>query len=152
MTIRFRAKKRTSFPGSKTLTAITDNHKFFIGIPVVRTDGRSFVRSVYGHVIIKFSGMGRFTYPWCSASARFARGSSAINGFFFTSRYVNSSKKQWKLHWVSVKYYLFRILQILTLLLLICHPAILSLHVPFELFRYCFELAGSHAKTAKLPC
>ena len=33
---------------------------------------------MYGHVITKFSGMGRFTYPWCSASARFARGSSAI--------------------------------------------------------------------------
>ena len=30
-------------------------------------DGRSFRRSVYGHVIAKFSGMGRFTYPWCSA-------------------------------------------------------------------------------------
>ena len=79
MTIRFRAKKTTSFSGSKTLTAITDNPEFFIGIPVVRTDGRSFVRSVYGHVITKFSGMGRFTYPWCSASARFARGSSATN-------------------------------------------------------------------------
>ena len=26
-------------------------------------------RAVYGHVIIKFSGMGRFTYPWCSAGA-----------------------------------------------------------------------------------
>ena len=25
-------------------------------------------RAVYGHVITKFSGMGRFTYPWCSAS------------------------------------------------------------------------------------
>ena len=22
---------------------------------------------MYGHVITKFSGMGRFTYPWCSA-------------------------------------------------------------------------------------
>ena len=33
-------------------------------------------RSVYGHVITKFSGMGRFTYPWCSAGAR---ESSAIN-------------------------------------------------------------------------
>ena len=30
-------------------------------------DGRSGGRSVYGHVITKFSGMGRFTYPWCSA-------------------------------------------------------------------------------------
>jgi len=25
--------------------------------------------AVYGHVITKFSGMGRFTYPWCSAGA-----------------------------------------------------------------------------------
>ena len=42
---------------------------FYIGMPVVRTDGRS----VYGHVITKFSGMDRFTYPWCSAGARLAR-------------------------------------------------------------------------------
>ena len=39
-----------------------------IGCPVVRTDGRA----VYGHVITKFSEMGRFTYPWCSAGARLA--------------------------------------------------------------------------------
>ena len=26
-------------------------------------------RAAYGHVITKFSGMGRFTYPWCSAGA-----------------------------------------------------------------------------------
>ena len=65
VTIRFRAKK-TSFPGSKTLTALTDYPKFFIGMPVVRTDGSL----VYGHVITKFSGMGRFTYPGCSAGAR----------------------------------------------------------------------------------
>ena len=32
---------------------------------MVRTDGWA----VYGHVITKFSGMGRFTYPWCSAGA-----------------------------------------------------------------------------------
>ena len=36
-----------------------------IGMPVVRTDGRA----VYGHVITKFSGKGRFTYPWFSAGA-----------------------------------------------------------------------------------
>ena len=36
-----------------------------IGSPVVRTDGRA----VYGHVITKFSGLGRLTYPWCSAGA-----------------------------------------------------------------------------------
>ena len=41
-----------------------------IGSPVVRTDGlRTGGRAVYGHVITKFSGMGRFTYPWCSAGA-----------------------------------------------------------------------------------
>ena len=37
---------------------------FYIGMPVVRT----VVRSVYGHVITKFSGMDRFSYPWCSAA------------------------------------------------------------------------------------
>ena len=44
-------------------------------------DGRSVGgrRSVYGHVITKFSGMGRFTCPWCSAGTRFARENSAIN-------------------------------------------------------------------------
>ena len=31
---------------------------FYIGMPVVRTDGRSLARSVYGHVITKFSWMG----------------------------------------------------------------------------------------------
>ena len=49
-----------------------------IGMPVVRTDGRSVARSV-GHVITKFSGMVRFIYPWCSAGALRAR-SSATNG------------------------------------------------------------------------
>ena len=46
-------------------------------MPVVRTDGRSVARSL-GHVITKFSGMGRFIYPWRSAGALRAR-SSAIN-------------------------------------------------------------------------
>ena len=41
-----------------------------IGMPVVRTNGRS-----VGHP--KFSGMGRFIYPWCSAGGLRAR-SSAI--------------------------------------------------------------------------
>ena len=31
---------------------------FYIGMPVVRTDGRAGGRSVYGHVITKFSRMG----------------------------------------------------------------------------------------------
>ena len=44
--------------------AFKDYLKFCIGFSVVRTDGRS-----VGHVITKFSGMGRFIYPWCSAGA-----------------------------------------------------------------------------------
>ena len=36
-------------------------------MPVVQTYGG---RSVYGHVITKFSEMGRFTYPWYSPGAR----------------------------------------------------------------------------------
>ena len=41
------------------------NVRLNIGCLVVRTDGRA----VYGHVITKFSGMGRLTYAWCSAGA-----------------------------------------------------------------------------------
>ena len=36
---------------------------FYIRMPVVRTDGRSASRSVYGHVMTKFCEMGWFTYP-----------------------------------------------------------------------------------------
>ena len=35
---------------------------FYIGMPVVRTDGRAVGRLVYGHVITKFSRMGRLPY------------------------------------------------------------------------------------------
>ena len=52
-------------------------------MPVMRTDGRSVAwslgRSVarsLGHVITKFSGIGRFIYPWCSAGALRARSSA----------------------------------------------------------------------------
>ena len=41
-------------------------------------DGRSFVPSVYGHVITKFSGIGRFTYPWRFESSAI---NFMINGF-----------------------------------------------------------------------
>ena len=57
-----------------------------IDMPVVRTDGRSVGRSV-GHVITKFSGMGRFIYPWCSAGALRAR-SSAKNSRLRLEFYV----------------------------------------------------------------
>ena len=32
--------------------------------------------AVYGHVVTKFSGMCRFTYPWCSAGVLRARNSA----------------------------------------------------------------------------
>ena len=51
-----------------------------IGFPVVRTDGRS----AYGHVITKFSGMGRFTKLCGSAHAR------------VELRYYQSNKKRGK--------------------------------------------------------
>ena len=38
-------------------TPITDHSKFCIGVPVVRTVSRAVGRSVYGHVITKFSFM-----------------------------------------------------------------------------------------------
>ena len=39
----------------------------------MRMDG---LRAVYGHVDTKISGMGRFTYPWCSAGALRSRSSA----------------------------------------------------------------------------
>ena len=52
---------------------------FHIGIPVVRTDGRVGGRSVYGHVITKFSRMGSLPhfFPMVLRCARFVRESSA---------------------------------------------------------------------------
>ena len=49
---------------------------FYIGMPVVRTDGLS----VYGHVITKFSRMGRLLYFLTHGAplVRFERESSAI--------------------------------------------------------------------------
>ena len=44
--------------------------KVNIGVPVVRMDGGEVGRSVCGHVITEFSGMGRFTKLWGSAHAR----------------------------------------------------------------------------------
>ena len=45
--------------------AILVDWLFYIGMPVVRTDGRSFGRSVYGHVITKFSArMTRTARAW----------------------------------------------------------------------------------------
>ena len=61
-----------------------------IGCPVVgRTAG---CRSVYGHVITKFSGMGRFTKLWGCANAR-----------AWSSANTNNKKMIfWDLHGVGV--------------------------------------------------
>ena len=52
---------------------------FYIGMPVVLTDGLSGGRSVYGHVITKFSRMGRLLHFLTHGAplGRFARESSA---------------------------------------------------------------------------
>ena len=60
---------------------------FYIGMPAVPTDGwavgRSVGRSLYGHVITKFSRMGSLPLflPMVLHCARFARESSAISTF-----------------------------------------------------------------------
>ena len=48
--VSFPIKRRVAFGLSYLLIEL-----FYIGMPVLRTDGRS----VYGHVITKFSRMGR---------------------------------------------------------------------------------------------
>ena len=56
------------------LPKYSESVKVNIGCPVVRMDGG---RSVYGHVITKFSGMGRFTKLWGLAHARASRARGA---------------------------------------------------------------------------
>ena len=51
--ISFQIKPRVAFGLPYLLIEL-----FYIGMPVVRTDGRACGRSVYGHVITKFSRMG----------------------------------------------------------------------------------------------
>ena len=46
---------------SSGLPNYLESVKVDIGFPVVRTEGRSGGRSVYGHAITQFSGTGRFT-------------------------------------------------------------------------------------------
>ena len=49
-----------------------------IGMPVVRTDGRTVSRRSLGHMITKFSRMGRFIYRWSSGGALHAQSSAII--------------------------------------------------------------------------
>ena len=51
--ISFQIKPRVAFGLPYLLIEL-----FYIGMPVVRTDGRACGRSVYGHVLTKFSRMG----------------------------------------------------------------------------------------------
>ena len=77
--ISFQIKPRVAFGLPYLLIEL-----FYIGMPVVRTDGRAGGRSVYDHVITKFSLMGRLPHflsywapPTCGASRR--AWSTAIN-------------------------------------------------------------------------
>ena len=77
-------KRRISLDTLFWQLSIDDNidvHSAFSRAPKVATkseskhwyacgaDGRAGGRAVYGHVITKFSGVGKFTYPWCSVGA-----------------------------------------------------------------------------------
>ena len=46
----------------------------YIGMPVVRTEGRASGRSVYGHVITKFSRMGSLPHFFTHGAPLRARG------------------------------------------------------------------------------
>ena len=64
---------------------------FYIGIPVVRTDGLSGGRAVYGHVITIFSRMGRLLLFLTRGAplARLARESSALKIYIYISYNIN---------------------------------------------------------------
>ena len=73
---------------------------FYIGIPVVRTDGRSGSLSVYGQVITKFSRMGRllhFLYPWCSAGKLRARAPLLVYSRLPITRTFKGNRKRFEL-------------------------------------------------------
>ena len=55
--ISFQIKPRVAFGLLYLLIEL-----FYICMPMVQTDGRSFTHSVYGHVITKFSQMGRLPH------------------------------------------------------------------------------------------
>ena len=63
-------------------------------MPVVRTDGRAGGRSVYGHVITKFSRLGKLLHFLTHGAplGRFARESSAIKVFLFT---FTTKRREW---------------------------------------------------------
>ena len=60
---------------------------FDIGIPVVRTDGRAGGRSVYGHVITKFSRMG--SLPHFSTHGAPLRAARARAPLLFSENYYH---------------------------------------------------------------
>ena len=55
---------------------------FYIGMSVVRRDGRSLARSVYGHVITKLSRMGRLPH-FLSYGAPPTRGAPLLISLIF---------------------------------------------------------------------
>ena len=83
LSLLYKTPVAVRFPAKITLSCIWDVkliELFHIGMPVVRTDGLLGGRSVYGHVITKFSRMGRLLQFLTHGAplACFARESSAI--------------------------------------------------------------------------
>ena len=72
-----------------------------IGMPVVRTDGRSLARLVYGLVITKFSGMGRLPH-FFSYGAPPTRASRA-GGARLSLVYFDSSCQHSEVHYLDWK-------------------------------------------------
>ena len=84
---------------------------FYIGIPVVWTDGRSIARSMYGHVITKFYRMGRlpqlFSYGAPRLELRYHYGKLqndylyklylVVDFCVFTSQVMSYTHKLWSL-------------------------------------------------------
>ena len=65
LSLLYKTPVAVRFPAKITLSCIWDVkliELFHIGMPVVRTDGLLGGRSVYGHVITKFSRMGRLLH------------------------------------------------------------------------------------------
>ena len=71
--ISFQIKPSVAFGLPDLLTEL-----FYIGMPVVRTDSRVVSRSVYGHVITKFSWMGRLPH-FLSNGATPTRGAQLLS-------------------------------------------------------------------------
>ena len=75
-------------------------------MPVVRTDGRAGGRSVYGHMITKFSRMGSLPHSFThGAPLRASRARAPLSAFFKTEFSTQLAKKMNKSGYVRVILY-----------------------------------------------